>query len=57
VKSPFGWHVIKLEDTRKVEIPALDKVRGKLANQLMQQDIRKYIAELRATAKVDVPAK
>ncbi len=57
VKTQFGWHIIKLDDVRKISIPELDKVKTKLTNQLVQQDIRKYIAELRSTAKVDIPAK
>ncbi len=57
VKTRFGWHLIKLLDSRKLEFPAYDKVKDRLSGQLVQQDIRKYLAELRATAKVDITAK
>lgn len=55
VKTQFGWHVIKLEDERKIDFPAFDKVKGRIENQLMQQDVRKFLNELRATAKIEVP--
>jgi peptidyl-prolyl cis-trans isomerase C len=56
VKTQFGWHIIKMNDVRKVEFPELDKVKGRIVNQLAQQDIRKYLTELRATAKIVIPA-
>jgi peptidyl-prolyl cis-trans isomerase C len=57
VKTQFGWHIIKLDDMRKIDFPDLDKVRNRIGGQLAQQDLRKYLTELRATAKIDVPAK
>mgnify|MGYP001098264008 CR=1 FL=1 len=56
VKTQFGWHVIKLDDSRQINFPELDKVKGRIAGQLAQQDLRKYLGELRATAKIDIPA-
>lgn len=53
VKTQFGWHVVKLEETRKVDFPSYDKVKDRIASQLQQQSIRKYVQELRATAKVN----
>lgn len=55
VKTQFGWHVIKLEETRPIAFPEFDKVKARIANQLAQIDIRKYVGELRAAAKVEVP--
>jgi peptidyl-prolyl cis-trans isomerase C len=55
IKSRFGWHIIKLEETRPVSFPELDKVKGRIASQLMQNDIRQYVTELRSVAKVEVP--
>lgn len=56
VKTRFGWHLIKLEDTRPIAFPELDKVKNRIVNQLTQNDIRQYVSELRASAKVEVPA-
>lgn len=55
VKSQFGWHVIKLQDVRAIDYPPFDKVKGRLAGQLAQQHVRKLLAELRATAKIEKP--
>jgi peptidyl-prolyl cis-trans isomerase C len=56
VKTQFGWHIIKLEGSRPIAFPELDKVKGRIANQLAQNDIREYVSQLRATAKVEVPS-
>jgi peptidyl-prolyl cis-trans isomerase C len=55
VKTQFGWHIIKLDDVRKLQFPDFDKVKGTIARQLMQIDFRKYVAELRNAAKIEVP--
>ena len=49
VQSQFGWHIIKLEDTRDLKVPSFDEVKPNLAQQLQQQ---KAISEQRAKAKV-----
>lgn len=53
VKTRFGWHVLRLEDTRKIDFPELDKVKNRIAGQLQQQQIGKLVRELSATAKVE----
>ena len=53
VKSQFGWHVIRLDDTRDAELPKLDEVKPQIAQQLQQQKLMKYQEELRAKAKVE----
>lgn len=55
VKTQFGWHIIKLQDERKLDFPAFDKVKGRIESQLAQLDVRKYLNELRATAKIEIP--
>lgn len=50
VKSDFGWHVIKVEDTRKAEPPVFDKVRG----QVQQVLLRERYADLMAQARKDI---
>ena len=53
VQTPFGWHVIKLEDTRKLDFPEFDKLKGRIAGQMQQLQLRKHVQELRATARVE----
>jgi peptidyl-prolyl cis-trans isomerase C len=52
VKSDFGYHVIKLEDSRPVKAPSFDEVKGQLKQRLEQQRVERHIAELRTKATV-----
>jgi peptidyl-prolyl cis-trans isomerase C len=53
VKSQFGYHIIKLEDTREAAPPALAEVKPQIENTLKQQKFQKYLEDLRANAKVE----
>jgi len=53
IQTRFGWHVIRLEETRKLDFPDYDKVKTRIAGQLQQQHIGKLVKELVATAKVE----
>lgn len=52
VQSQFGWHVIKLEDTRDLKVPGFDEVKPNLTQHLQQQMVQKAIAEQRAKAVI-----
>lgn len=54
VKTQFGWHVILLEDKRKMQPPAFDDVKEQLTNMLRNQQLRAYVEELRSKAKIDI---
>jgi peptidyl-prolyl cis-trans isomerase C len=53
VKTNFGWHVIRLDDTRDAQLPPLDQVKPQIAQQLMQVKMAKFQEELRAKAKIE----
>ncbi|MCW5236549.1 peptidylprolyl isomerase [Verminephrobacter eiseniae] len=53
VKSQFGWHVIRLDDMRPVQLPKLEEVKPQVAQQLLQQKQAKYQEDLRAKAKIE----
>ena len=53
VKTDFGWHVIKLEETRKKDAPALDEVKDELASEIQRTTIDALIETLSKDAKVD----
>jgi len=53
VKSQFGWHIIKLEDTREAQFPSLEEVKGQIQQRLAQQKQAAYRDEIRAKAKTD----
>ena len=52
VQSPFGYHVIQLDDTRDAKAPAFDEVKPQLAQRLQGQVIEKHLTELRSKAGV-----
>jgi peptidyl-prolyl cis-trans isomerase C len=53
VKTQFGYHIIRLEDTRSPKLPPLDTVRGEIAKQLQQTRVRDAITAARADAKIE----
>lgn len=55
VKSDFGWHIIKLAETRVAAKPALDAVRQDLAAELEQKVVTEHIEKLTAAAKIEKP--
>ena len=53
VKSQFGWHIIKLEDTRDAQFPSFEEVKPQVQQRLMQQKVQQYQEDLRKKAKTD----
>ena len=53
VKSQFGWHIIKLEDTREASFPGFEEVKGQIKQRIEQVKLQAYQEELRAKAKTD----
>ena len=56
VQSPFGWHLIKLEEKRDQPVPSLELVRDELVAQLTENAQRSLIEELRGSSAVKPPA-
>ena len=52
VQTQFGWHVIKLAETRLAEGPTLDEKRDELAAELQEKAIEAKLAELTAGAEI-----
>jgi peptidyl-prolyl cis-trans isomerase C len=52
VQTQFGWHVIKLDDTRELKVPAYEEVKPNLEKRLQQQSIQDAIKSLRANADI-----
>ena len=53
VKTQFGYHVIRLEDTRDAQLPKLEEVKPQIAQQLQQQKLAKFQEDLRGKAKIE----
>jgi len=52
VKTEFGFHVIKLEESRATKLPTLDEVKGQVAEALQQRKIAAFRDELTKKAKI-----
>ena len=52
VQTQFGWHVIRLNETRLKEAPTLDEVRGELVDEVQREAIEARVAELSDGAEI-----
>jgi len=53
VKTQFGWHIIRLDDVREAQLPKLEQVKPQIKQQLQQQKLAQFQAELRQKAKIE----
>jgi peptidyl-prolyl cis-trans isomerase C len=53
IKSQFGYHIIKLEDTREAQFPPLTEVKPQIEQRLSQAKLAKFRDEIRGKAKTD----
>ena len=53
VRSQFGWHIIRLDNERPFQFPALDQVKSQLLAGMQQQQWERAILDLKAKAKVE----
>ncbi|MEK8052096.1 peptidylprolyl isomerase [Ideonella sp. DXS22W] len=53
VKTQFGWHIIRLEDTRQAQFPEFDAVKAQIQQHLAQQKLVKFQTDLSKGAKTD----
>jgi peptidyl-prolyl cis-trans isomerase C len=52
VKTQFGYHVIKVDDTREAKIPEMDTVKKQIVEGLEQKKLMVYQEELRKNATI-----
>ncbi len=53
VKSQFGWHIIKLEDSREAQFPPFEEVKPQIQQRLQQQKLAAFRDEMKSKAKTD----
>ena len=53
VRSPFGWHVIQVEERRAAPVPGFEESRQQLRQQMLQEQVDAVVQRVRATAKVE----
>ena len=54
IKTRFGWHVIKLAESRKVDPPTFESVEAQVLQVAQNKIISDYLKSLRENAKIDV---
>ncbi|MDG4604723.1 MAG: peptidylprolyl isomerase, partial [Candidatus Contendobacter sp.] len=54
VQTPFGWHVILLEDTREATPPSLDELKPQIAQMLQSKLVNDYLEKLKSGAKIEI---
>jgi len=52
VQSQFGWHVIRLDDTRAAKPPEFDEVKSQLTESMQRQKLQDFQQQLKAKAKI-----
>ena len=54
LRTEFGWHVIKVEEERKADLPAYEELASKLREELARERIAALLRKLRADADLDL---
>jgi peptidyl-prolyl cis-trans isomerase C len=52
VKTQFGWHIIRLDDSRETPPPPLEQVKPQIAQQIQQEKLQAFEEGLRQKAVV-----
>ena len=53
VKSPFGFHIIRLDDSRDMKVPKFDEVKDNLRQRSQQEQVSRLVQDLKSKAKID----
>ncbi|MDB6176788.1 peptidylprolyl isomerase [Paracoccus sp. Z330] len=53
VQTDFGWHVIKLNDTRQTEAPALEEVREQVVQMVRREKVEAEIENIVEAAEIE----
>jgi peptidyl-prolyl cis-trans isomerase C len=53
VQSQYGWHVIKLEESRATSAPPFDEVKDRVKMIVQRKKLQTHLEELRKAAKVE----
>lgn len=53
IKSQFGWHIVKLDESRPKTFPPLDQVRDQVSRYVVQKAQSELVLKLRENAKIE----
>lgn len=54
VQSPFGWHVIRLDDVRALKFPTLAQAKPEIKQMLLQRAFGEHVNDLRKKSKIEM---
>lgn len=54
IQSQFGWHVVLVHETRKMNPPALENVKSQVESMIRNERMQQYVQALRAEAKIEI---
>lgn len=55
IETQFGWHVVKLNDTREKDAPSLEEVRGEIEGKVQQKLVEQMIDSATDDVEVTMP--
>jgi peptidyl-prolyl cis-trans isomerase C len=53
VQTQFGWHIIKLLDTRETAPPPFDQVKAQVTKAVIQKELIAHVEDLKKNAKIE----
>jgi peptidyl-prolyl cis-trans isomerase C len=53
VQTEYGWHIIRLDDSRKKTPPPFEEVKEQIRNRLQATKLQEHIEELKKSAKIE----
>jgi len=54
VKSEFGWHIIKVEDSKNAEIVPFEDAKPRIEKQLGSESVKKFVDDISKDLKIEV---
>jgi peptidyl-prolyl cis-trans isomerase C len=54
VETQFGWHIVRLNDTRLAQAPGFEAVRDELAAELQREAVMAHVAAAREAVTVEI---
>jgi len=54
IKTKFGWHIVRVDDIRNVDLPDFESLKPTIADNLKQEIIEKTISKIVKNAKVKI---
>lgn len=54
IKTKFGWHIVRVEDIRNVELPAFESLKTTIEDNLKQEIVESVFSKITKKAKVKI---